>query len=210
MTKSTKFLGVMIDQHLTFRDHVQYIKGKVARGIGILYKCKRYLNKCTLLTLYNAFINPYFGYCITVWGNTYKSVLDPLEKLQKRAIRLISGAMKFDHTKPLFQDLQILNLSKMYLYTVQLFLFKYHHKSLPDVFLEFYVCNNDTHEYHTRHAEYFRSTLAQSIQKSNSVRTSGVYINNYFRRHLSYNCSYMTYKNNLRRHILLNDIELSL
>ena len=48
----TKFLGVIIDNNLTFNPHILYIKGKIARGVGILNKCKRYLNTSTLITLY--------------------------------------------------------------------------------------------------------------------------------------------------------------
>ena len=81
-TTSTRFSGVVIDQNLNFNSHITYIKLKVAKGIAILYKCKRLLSKDTLRTLYYSFIYPYFHYCITVWGNTYKSYIDPLNKLQ--------------------------------------------------------------------------------------------------------------------------------
>ena len=53
-TDKTKFLGVVLDQHLSFAHHTNYIRGKVARGIGILYKCRRLFNENTLLTLYNS------------------------------------------------------------------------------------------------------------------------------------------------------------
>ena len=66
MIDKSKFLGVIIDQYLTFSDHILYIKGKMARSMGILYKCKKYFNQSTLLTLYNAFVYPYINYCITV------------------------------------------------------------------------------------------------------------------------------------------------
>ena len=44
----TKFLGVILDQHLTFESHVRYTKGKIARGIGILYKAKKYLKESSI------------------------------------------------------------------------------------------------------------------------------------------------------------------
>merc|ERR1712237_166674 len=80
----TKFLGVIIDQFLTFEAHIQYIKGKVAKGLGILYRCKKFFNNNTLLTLYYSFIYPYFNYCNCIWGNIYQTYLDPLVKLQKK------------------------------------------------------------------------------------------------------------------------------
>ena len=110
MTDRTKFLGVMIDQNLSFQSHTMYIKGKVARRIGILYKSRPYFSLETMRMLYNAFVYPYFTYCIEVWGNTCQSNLDPLVKLQKRAIRTIVGARKYGHTLPLFQNLKLLNI----------------------------------------------------------------------------------------------------
>ena len=40
MSNHTKFLAVMVDSHLTFESHINHIKGKISRGIGILYKAK--------------------------------------------------------------------------------------------------------------------------------------------------------------------------
>ena len=48
--------------------------------------------------MYYAFIYPYFIYCITAWGNTFSYILEPLVKLQKREIRLVDEAGKYDHT----------------------------------------------------------------------------------------------------------------
>ena len=81
--ESTKFLGVIIDKRLSFQQHIKYIKGKLARGVGILCKCKRFFKHETLLTLYNSFLYPYLNYCIAVWGNTCKTYLEPLIKARK-------------------------------------------------------------------------------------------------------------------------------
>ena len=54
-------------------------------------------------------------YCIEVWGNAYQSYLEPLVKLQKRAVRTITGARKYEHTLP-FQNLNLLNIKYIYIY----------------------------------------------------------------------------------------------
>ena len=118
MTERTKFLGVITDQNLSFQSHILYIKGKVARGIGILYKSRPYFNLETMRVLYNAFVYPYFMYCIEVRGNAYQYFLEPLVKLQKRAVRTITGARKYEHTLPLFQNLNLLNIKEIYIYIV--------------------------------------------------------------------------------------------
>ena len=98
----TKFLGVIIDNKLSWKEHISYVCGKVAKGIGIVSKVRKYLNKSTLLELYYSFIYPYLTYCNQVWGLSCKSHMDALVKLQKRAIRIISGVHPRTHTDPLF------------------------------------------------------------------------------------------------------------
>ena len=107
MSNNTKFLGVMVDNHLSYESHINHIKGKISRGIDILYKAEKYLNDSALLTMYYAFIYPYYTYCITVWGYTFSSVLEPLIKFQKRAVRQITGAGRYGHTMPTFQWLNV-------------------------------------------------------------------------------------------------------
>ena len=194
LVNHTRFLGVMLDQHLTFETHVKYIKGKISRGIGILCKARKYIKESSLLTLYYAFIYPYFTYCNTVWGNTYSSFLEPLAKLQKRAIRIICGARKYDHTYPLFQQLSILSIKNLYVYSAQIFLYKYCRQSIPIIFSGFFTTNENIHNHYTRQTNQLHTQLAKSSQRSRTLRYSGVKINNYFINRLNYNCSDGEYK----------------
>ena len=111
---------------------------------------KKYLKESSMKTLYYAFIYPYFTYCITVWGNTFNSVLKPLIVLQKCAIRIVCGAQRFDHTYPLFQLSKILPLRNLYVYSAQLFLYKYHRQSLPNIFSGFFTINETIHNHYTQ------------------------------------------------------------
>ena len=205
MVERTKFLGVIIDQNLSFQSHINYIKGKVARGIGILYKSKPYFSFETMRMLYNAFIYPYFTSCIEVWGNTYKSYLEPLVKLQKCAIRTIVGARKCAHTALLFINLKLLNTKEIYIYCVQLFMYKHHHNILPSIFSDFFVRNNSVHEYDTRQHNLFHVPLIFTKPLSRKVRVSGVTLYNHSSNVLCLRVSYVTYKGILKRHIIDNN-----
>ena len=83
LVSSFKFLGVILDLKLKWNDHIQLIKGKVAKGLGIVYKAKKVLQQSTLLTLYYSFIYPYITYCIELWGDAYDNCLSPLFKLNR-------------------------------------------------------------------------------------------------------------------------------
>ena len=73
--QNTKFLGIIIDNKLNWKDHISYIAGKVSRGVGMIIKARNYLNRDGLMCLYYSFVYPYFTYCNHIWGFTYKSNL---------------------------------------------------------------------------------------------------------------------------------------
>jgi len=91
MVESTKFLGVHIDQHMTWKVHINQISAKIAKNVGILTRIAYLLPRATRLNLYYALIYPYLTYCNMVWASTYASRLSRLIILQKRAVRLVAG-----------------------------------------------------------------------------------------------------------------------
>ena len=68
-SQCVKFLGVLIDYRLSWRDHINNVKNKISKGIGIISKTRKYFDSDTLLTLYYSFVYPYLTYCAEVWGN---------------------------------------------------------------------------------------------------------------------------------------------
>ena len=63
--------------------------------------------------LYNCLIYSFFIYCNTVWGSANKNILNPLLIFQKKIIRIISFKQRYEHTAPLFMDLNCLNFGKI-------------------------------------------------------------------------------------------------
>ena len=105
-----KFLGVLIDDKLSFSQHISYIKNKISKGMGmgIIIKARKYLNKKSPLDLYHAFVYPYLTYCIEVWGNMSNVHLDALVKIFIKIVRIITYSPYLAHTDELFKDLNIL------------------------------------------------------------------------------------------------------
>ena len=100
------FLGLTIDQHLTWNGHVQKISNKISRSLGIMCKLKWLLPQNLLKILYNSLILPHLEYCILSWG--FKS--DRIFKLQKRAVRIITCSKYNAHTEPLLKTLNLLKI----------------------------------------------------------------------------------------------------
>ena len=66
-----KFLGVLIDSKLTWKNHIIMVKEKLIKCNVIMFKASIYLNTEALRTLYCSLFLPYINYCSEVWGITY-------------------------------------------------------------------------------------------------------------------------------------------
>ena len=84
-----KYIGLIIDDTISWLHHITYIKNTIAKGIGIMSKASKYLKRKSHLTLYYSYIYPYMIYCIEAWGNASNCHLDQLYIIQKKVIRLI-------------------------------------------------------------------------------------------------------------------------
>ena len=85
--KEVVFLGVVLDEHVTWKPHISRIANKVSKAVGLLYKSRFYISKFSLRTLYYSLVYPYLYYCTIVRGSTYPSNRNRLVLLQKRVIR---------------------------------------------------------------------------------------------------------------------------
>ena len=132
--KSIKYLGVYIDCHLKWKEHILEVSKKLARGIGILLKLRHFVNLASLVQVYYFITYSFLTYGIIVWGNTYSSNLQPLIILQKKAIRIITFSDFRTHTSPIFKQLSLLSYA-------MLLSFKLHYSciSITRVFSQIYL-----------------------------------------------------------------------
>ena len=195
----TKFLGVIIDSKLNWDFHINYIKQKIAKSIGILSKARKYLNKTCLITLYYSFLYPLFTYCIEVWGSACSTRITALFKLQKKSVRIITSSPYRDPSGPLFEKLKILPLHKIYVLRTTTFMFKCYHHLLPIIFDNMFIRNEEVHNYQTRFKTHLRVPAAKLLCLRQSVRVKGVYWWNYFHDKLNINCSLNVFKKSIKK-----------
>jgi len=114
--RSSKFLGVIIDCKLKFDEHINTVCSKVAKSIGVLYALRDYAPENTMISLYYSLVYPYLTYCNIVWCGTYDCHVEKLFLLQKKILRIITGAGYLDCTDVLFARTKILKLRDLYKY----------------------------------------------------------------------------------------------
>ena len=61
---SAKFLGVMLDKNISWKDHINTIEKKTAKNIALLCRAKPYLDETFLKTIYFSYIDSYQNHCL--------------------------------------------------------------------------------------------------------------------------------------------------
>ena len=83
----SKYLGILLDNNLSFKPQIAHLESKMSRSVGVIAKLRYYLPSHTLLNLYFALVHSNLLYGLLVWGSTYKSYLTKLKKLQNKALK---------------------------------------------------------------------------------------------------------------------------
>ena len=153
----TTFLGVLIDNKLTWKSHIAHLCSKISKAIAILRLLRPSFPKNILKMIYMSLIYSYFNYCNLIWGAAENSIIDPLFKLQKKAVRIINKSNYLDHTKPIFMSLKLLTVHQIYDYNCLLFAFKCIICNLfPSHKKRISQCQT-VHHYNTRRRENYRT-----------------------------------------------------
>ena len=156
VVKSTKFLGLILDSGLTWKNHIHLLSTKIAKSIGIISLARQTLTKKSLIQLYYSFIFPYLSYCTVVWGKNFESTLWPIFRLQKISLRIIGSIPRRGTTSTLCKNNKILKLPDIYTLSVSIFMFNYKNSLLPESFNNLFQENNQVHPYQTRNRNNLR------------------------------------------------------
>ena len=203
---STKFLGIIVDDQLKWKQHINYIKNKISKSIGIIYKARNYVNRHTLRNLYYTFVYPYLIYCVEVWGNTCDSYLEPLILKQKQCIRTITFSQFKAHTEPLFQELNILSFHKLVIHRISLLMYKNYADILPTSIASLFIRNDVYHDHYTRVSSLLHVPVGHTGLIYKTFRFSAIKIWNYVEANVSINSSYTSFKNAIKCHLLGNNV----
>lgn len=134
-----KFLGVLVDDKLSWSQHIAAIKAKMSRYIGILYKLKKVLPLKARILTFNSLVQSHINYCSLVWGCTTKNKIDSIFSTQKKAMRAIMPGWVNcfyregicpSHTKSTFTEYGMLTVQNVILKNILIFMYK--------------ICNNSS------------------------------------------------------------------
>ena len=106
--------------------------------------------------LYHGLVNSHILYGILVWGSTNHSVLQPLQVLQNKILRIICNVSKNDRVKNngLYHELKLLKVKDMYHLEMAKFMYLFQHNKLPRLYHNYFTSTKSVHKYNTRCTSY--------------------------------------------------------
>ena len=140
------FLGLTLDEHLSWRPHQNKVSSKISRTIGVLNRLKRQLPFFILRMLYNSLILPFLQYAVLCWGQNPTRIV----KLQKRAVRVITNSKYNAHTEPLFKRTNLLKFDDIFDLCALKLYYRLLNDSLPYNIHNIFLNVNRTRRYETR------------------------------------------------------------
>lgn len=167
-----KFLGVMLDEHISWKPQIQHVKLKLAKNIGVLGKVRHFLPYKAMYLLFSALVMPYLDYCLEVWGNTYHTNLQPLFILQKKALRIIHNVGYREHTNALFLKSQELKFFDLVQFKTAIILFKARKNELPSEIQNLFQEREGG--YYLRGELNFKEKFAETAKKRQCISVGGV------------------------------------
>ena len=163
-SRYVKFLGVLMDQHLSWKFHISELTKKLSRTSGIFSKIRHLLPLDILKNLYFSIFSSFLSYGSSTWGLSYDTYLEPLFMLQKKVLRSISFQPFFSPSTPIFFSLKILKLKDMIHHDILKFVYKSLNGLSPSHFHNYFQLSNTVHSHETRQAA--RGDIFQSIRNT--------------------------------------------
>ena len=134
-----KFVGIRLDEHLTWKYHTEYVRGKVASAVYALSKLRNLLPRHVKLTVYNSLFRSFMEFGISCWGRSSNNNINRISILQKRAVRYIENLKYNAHTGAAFISTKILKFTDLISLNQGCFMYKYVNNLLPLSFENFFT-----------------------------------------------------------------------
>jgi len=166
-TSNMKFLGLVIANSLSWKDHITQLIPKLSKACYALRSIRPFMSQDALKTVYHSYLHSLISYGIIFWGNSSHS--PHIFQLQKKAVRIVTGSRPRDLCRELFKHLRILPLQSQYI--LNLLTFVVDNKNL------FYV-NSEIQSINTRQNFNLQQPQVNLILYQKGVYYSGIKVFN--------------------------------
>ena len=151
LSDQIKYLGIFLDRFLNCHYQSNLLMQKLARAIGMLSKVRYYVQDIELKNIYHAIFESHIRYGCMIWFQSNSEFIkDKIQKLQKKALRMMSFSELHESSSPLFKKWKILKIEDIVEIQNCVFVHSFLKGKLPKSFENFFLRCSDVHTNPTR------------------------------------------------------------
>ena len=150
-----KYLGLILDNKLNWKAHVNELAKKLSRSIGLIAKIRPFCTLNVLRSLYFSLFNSHLSYGLSVWGGSISEILlSRLKTLQNRTLRIIFSSTRDNPVScaEIRKTIRILTIEDQMKVQISSLMWDYDHNLLPENLSHYFKRSNLVHNYETRGA----------------------------------------------------------
>lgn len=199
-----KYLGIIIDDRLRFKDHCDYMLKKIGKKTSFLNRIGNYISAYTRCIVYKTIIAPHFEYCATLLIDMGETQLSKLQKAQNRAMRIILQCDRHTKVERMLQALQFMSIKQRLYYNVCIFIFKILRNMLPEQLRNRLEIVGNESERQTRQAGDIAIKYRRTRSAQKSMFYEGVKMYNALPAEIKRNERIVPFKRMLKEYIVIN------
>ena len=168
MISQAKYLGLVIDENLTFKHHLKNLKPKLNTANFLLSKIRYYVKFPLLRTIYYALFDSHLRYGCKMWGQRRKEYIETTEKTQNKGIRILNFKGPREGAKNLYKESKIDKVSNIIIIANCRFVYDQLRKKPPENFSDLFTLNTQLHHHKTRGNNFIAPNVNTSIYDQTS------------------------------------------
>ena len=172
----TKYLGLIIDEKLSWKEHVNQLCIKLNSLFPIFYNIRNFISINHAQTIYYAMVASRIKYGLIIYGSADKGVMQPIQTLQNKLVKVLLNRNYRFPTNTLHNDMEILKVNDIYNIEVLSFVHNFLNQNLPHVFNNYFKTLRECHSLNTRNSKHtirdpmFKTKIGRGSVKQKCVQ----------------------------------------
>ena len=163
-TETTKYLGMFIDEKLSWSQHIDFISKKLLKLSHAMKTLSKFIDNDMSIQLYYAYVYPHITYGIELYGTACQKHLNRLKVMHNRILKTLCSKPRRYSSIDLYNDVNLLTIENIHKLFTNIFVYKQRNGLLPVIFNEYYKLNSEVRTRITRqdnniYVPRFKSTI---------------------------------------------------
>ena len=176
-TESCKYLGVILDDKLSFDQHITQLSKDLVKIISAFKIVRDWVPRREKMKLYYAYFHSKLQYGLEIYGSSANKCIRKLEVLQHKAIKALFNLDYLTPSKKLYSEFKVLSVSDLYSFKIAKFVHNQLNDDRNNVFSDYFPtvadCNDNDEYPNTRNRQKLHINKTRTVKGGKMVKILG-------------------------------------